>query len=146
MGVVVFDPTGFRARYPEFAAVSYSVLGMLFTEATGILNNGDASYVADLPTRAMLLNMLVAHIAKLGGLAAGDNGQPGLVGRIQSASQGSVSVSTGAYGGTPNASLAYLSQTPYGAAYYQQVAKYRAPRTIPGRSCSPSAGWPWLIR
>lgn len=91
MGVVIFDPSAFKLRYPEFSSVDDVLLQQYFTQATIYLDNTDSSRVSDLAVRSMLLNMLVAHIACL---YSGANGQSpsGLVGRIDSASEGSVSV------------------------------------------------------
>ncbi|EEZ74634.1 hypothetical protein NEILACOT_05350 [Neisseria lactamica ATCC 23970] len=76
--------------------------------------------------REMLLFLLVRHFAALAERAA----QGGLVGRIASASEGSVSVSAdmGAAGGN----AAWYLQTPYGATYWQLTAKYRRFRYVQG--------------
>lgn len=133
MAIVVFDVAAFRERYPEFDAVSETLLNAYFTEATIYLDNTDRSLVADVAVRAVFLNMLVAHIAALN---SGVNGEKasGLVGRVASASEGSVSVSTDA--GPSSASSWWYLQTPYGAAYWQATAPYRTVRYVPG--CSPS--------
>ena len=65
MGVVIFDPAAFKLRYPEFSSVDDALLQQYFTQATIYLDNTDFSRVSDLAVRAMLLNMLVAHIAFL---------------------------------------------------------------------------------
>ena len=85
MAIVVFDVAAFRERYPEFDAVSETLLNAYFTEATIYLNNTDSSPVKDISIRALFLNMLVAHIAALN---SGVNGEKasGLVGRKRSAS------------------------------------------------------------
>lgn len=87
MAIVVFDVAAFRERYPEFDAVSNTLLNAYFTEATIYLNNTDSSPVKDISIRALFLNMLVAHIAALN---SGVNGEKasGLVGRVASASEG----------------------------------------------------------
>ncbi len=131
MAVVVFDPVGFVARYPEFATCPALTLTAYFSEATLYLNNTDASPVADPVIRAMLLNMLVAHIAALN---FGVNGQPpaGIVGRVNQASEGSVSVSA-EMGPASNTSAWYM-QTKYGASYWQATAGYRTFSYRPGAS------------
>ena len=63
MTVVVFDATAFKARYPEFAAVANATLAACFTEAGLYLSNADNSPVRNLTRRAILLNMLTAHVA-----------------------------------------------------------------------------------
>ena len=63
VAVVVFDPVAFKSRYPEFAAIGNSTLTAYFTEAGFYLSNTDTSPVQDVVRRAVLLNMLTAHIA-----------------------------------------------------------------------------------
>jgi hypothetical protein len=131
MGIVVFDVASFRVRYPEFATVSDELLGAYFDEATIYLNNTEYSPVTDLTKRALLLNMLVAHVAALN---AGVNGQAAspLVGRVNSATEGSVSVTTDM--GAVSGSAAWFMQTKYGAAYWQATVNLRSFRYVPGRS------------
>lgn len=133
MAIVVFDIAAFRERYPEFASVSDSLLNAYFVEATVYLNNTDCSPVKNVAVRAVYLNMLVAHLAALN---SGVNGEKpsGLVGRVASASEGSVSVSLGDVPSN-SASWWYL-QTPYGAAYWQATAPYRQAIYVPGGSPS----------
>jgi len=133
MAIVVFDIAAFRERYPEFDSVSNSLLNAYFIEATVYLNNTECSPVRDPAIRAVYLNMLVAHLATLN---SGVNGEKpsGLVGRVASASEGSVSVSMGEVPSS-SASWWYL-QTPYGAAYWQATASYRQALYVPGASPS----------
>lgn len=94
-----------------FAAASNDLLQARFNQAATLyLDNTDASLIADLKEREQLLFLLVAHLCALRGE---DNG---LVGRITSASEGSVSVSVDS-SGSNDASWWYL-QTPYGADYW----------------------------
>lgn len=124
MPSVVFDPLGFVARYPEFTAVTSPVLGMYFSEATMYLDNTDTSRVSDLGQRAVLLSMLTAHVAALNGSGASGNGAPGMVGRINSASEGSVSASAD-YAQATNGTMAWYQQTQYGVAFWAASARYR---------------------
>ena len=133
MAIVVFDINAFRERYPEFDTVSDTLLNAYFVEATVYLDNTDCSPVTDVNVRAVYLNMLVAHIAALNSGVGGQK-PSGLVGRVASASEGSVSVSTGEVPVSPS-SWGYL-QTPYGAAYWQATAAYRTVRYVPGASPS----------
>lgn len=133
MAIVVFDITAFRERYPEFATVSDTLLNAYFVEATVYLDNSDCSPVQDASVRAVYLNMLVAHIAALNSGVGGQK-PSGLVGRISSASEGSVSVSTGDVP-VSQASWWYL-QTPYGASYWNATAQYRTFQYVPGSSPS----------
>ncbi|WP_048996419.1 DUF4054 domain-containing protein [Burkholderia multivorans] len=121
MGTVTFDYAGWLARYPEFSSVTQATANAYFEEATLYLDNTDASPVTDLPTRSMLLGMLTAHIAALNSGINGQTASP-LVGRINSATEGSVSVSTEYQ--VPG-SAQWYAQTKYGAAYWAATARYR---------------------
>ena len=136
MPSVVFDPSAFQARYPEFATLSAMTLGLYFAEATIYLDNTDCSRVTDLGQRAVMLNAIVAHIAALA------DPNRALVGRISTATEGSVSVSADM--GPPSGSAAWFQQTKYGAAYWQMTAAYRTAHYIPGRSHAASYGRRWL--
>lgn len=130
MGIVAFDPVRFKARYPEFSTVSDLVLEDYFVEATLYLNNTDTSRVQDVAQRALLLNMIVAHVAALN---SGVNGAAAssLVGRMSSATEGSVSVST-EFAAPANGTEAWFYQTKYGVAYWAATARYRTAVYIPG--------------
>lgn len=133
MAIVAFDIAAFRERYPELSSVSDSLLNAYFVEATVYLNNTDTSPVTDIAVRAVYLNMLVAHIAALNS-GVGGQAASGLVGRVTSASEGSVSVSVDA--GPSSASSWWYLQTPYGAQYWQATAPFRTIRYLPGGSPS----------
>lgn len=129
MPSVAFDPVAFVARYPEFSAVSTATLSAFFVEATLQLDNTDSSIVTDLAMRAVLLNMLVAHIAALSGAANGGTGANALVGTTSSATEGSVSIGVN----TPtahNGTQAYFYQTQYGLAYWTASARFRSFRYV----------------
>ena len=130
MSQVVFSLTAFNARYPEFNAVSNAaLLGACFTEATLYLSNADNSPVQDLTRRGLLLNMLTAHIAYMGGALSAD-GQPLPVGRVSSATEGSV---TAQLEYAPPGTQAWFVQTGYGAAFWQATQSLRGFRYIPNR-------------
>ncbi|BDS20752.1 hypothetical protein KAM546c_20130 [Enterobacter roggenkampii] len=133
MGVVVFDPEAFKLVYPEYSSISDTLLQYYFTRATIYLDNTENSRVSDLAVRAMLLNMLVAHIAYL---YSGVNGQSPsqLVGRIDSASEGSVSVHADMPGA--NANSAWYMQSKHGADYWNITAPFRTFQYISGHSPS----------
>ena len=123
MAAVIFDLPAFRARYPEFSGVGDGLIAACFSEATLYCINDDTSVVTDVSIRAMLLNMLTAHICALNfgvnGHAASD-----IVGRISDASEGSVRVSS-EYA-VPAGSRVWFDQTKYGAAYWQASSRFRA--------------------
>jgi hypothetical protein len=120
MGAVVFDAAAFKVRYPVFSSVADATLQACFDESTLYLTNDD-SVVVDETRRAILLNMLTAHIATLGGVLTAD-GSPLPVGRVSSATEGSVSASL-EYA-TPG-SQAWFVQTQYGAAFWQATSSLR---------------------
>lgn len=138
--VATFDYSAWKVRYPEFQTVPASLAAAYFTEAGLYLNNAGAGPVDDIPTQQMLLNMLVAHIAKLNAVI--ENSQsPDLVGRINNASEGAVSV--GAELLLNPGSSQWFAQTKYGIAFWQATARFRQMRYIPGNSRFVN---PWLRR
>jgi hypothetical protein len=118
--VVVFDPNKFREIYPNFSSFTDAQLQNFFYEAEMLFNNTDKSCIKDLNRREALLFMIVAHLAQLQSQINDGNS---MVGRIASATEGSVSVSTD-YGTVGNSERWWL-QTPYGAKYWQFTAQYR---------------------
>lgn len=128
MTSVVFDPAAFKARYPEFAAVNNSLLQSCFAESCLYLSNADTSPVQDVARRAVLLNMLTAHIAFLGGALSAD-GQAKPVGRVSQGSEGSVSASFDFVPATPGTG-AWFNQTQYGAAFWQATSSLRSFRYV----------------
>ena len=125
MPAVVFDKARFQAAYPEVQA-SDAQFAMWFTQAESLLDNTDHSIVEKLEAREMLLFLLVRHFAALAERAA----QGGLVGRIASATEGSVSVSADM--GAVGSNAAWYLQPPYGATFWQLTAKYRRFRYVAG--------------
>jgi len=136
MAAVVFNPKLFRELYPMFSAMSDPLLEALFVQACMYLDNTDASLVMDLKEREQLLMLLLAHLCALRGYGEKDgaSGGSGLVGRITSASEGSVSVSVDS-SGSNDESWWYL-QTPWGAEYWQLTSPYRSMIYHPGSSPS----------
>lgn len=148
-GVVVFVPADFKTAYTAFATVADAALDLSFQLATLQLNNGCGSRVKDANRRELFLNLLVAHITAL---KDGSNGQPppGIVGRVDKATEGSVSVSAvmdtnGVYGKD------YYAQTQWGLLYWQATASFRQMVYIPAPpTCAdfngglgfPGAFWP----
>lgn len=125
MPAVVFDKARFQTAYPEVQATD-AQLEMWFAQAESLLDNTGRSIVKKPEEREMLLFLLVRHVAALTERAA----QGGLVGRIASAAEGSVSVSADMGAAIGNA--AWYLQTPYGATYWQLTAKYRRFRYVSG--------------
>lgn len=131
--VVVFDAAAFVLRYPAFAALNTAQPGVLqeyFDSATDFLNNTATSVVQDLTKRARFLNLITAHLATLDGILTprGQGSQAGRVGRLASASEGSVSSSFD--NGSQSANAAFWQQTQYGSTYWAVTAPYRSMRFV----------------
>lgn len=120
----VFVYSDFIAAYSAFAAAPpAATLEAYFALAGEVwLRNDGTGPVKTTVLQTQLLYMLTAHLASL---FSGPNGNnpSGLVGRIASATQGSVTVSA-EYESTMNS--AWFSQTPYGAAFWAATAGYRS--------------------
>ena len=126
MTAVVFNPAAFKARYPEFTAVADLSLTACFDEAELYLSNADNSPVQNLNRRAILLNMLTAHVAYIGGLLSADS-MPRPVGRLSQASEGSVSA---AFENLAPGSASWFQQSQYGAAVWQATTSLRGFRYV----------------
>lgn len=134
MPAVIFDPVAFKARYPEFNAVSNATLTAFFSnDAVLYLSNADCP-VQDPVRRLALFNMLVAHIAALAGVlnpAAAQGAINTPVGRTSNASEGTVSAQFAYEEGTGD----WYNQTQYGAAFWRASLPYRSARYRPRPYC-----------
>ncbi len=136
MAIVTLDIPKFRAVFPEFSDVTDVQLQFLFDEATDYLNNTEYSPVQEYGKRERLLYLLMTHLAYLRyGYGTGEDkvGGTGLVGRIASATEGSVtaSIELGAMpGGT-----AWYQLSPYGLAFWQATKFLRMAKYYPGMVC-----------
>lgn len=135
MAVVTFNYAAWAARYPELAgSIAAPTAQAFFDEATLYCDNTDSSPVEDATVRAVLLNMLTAHIAAMNGFVNGV-APSNLVGHISSASEGSVSVSVGEIFHAGSAQ--WYAQTRYGAAYWAATGRYRLLQWTPGDAFNP---------
>lgn len=154
---VTFNYSVFIQRYPQFANLTQPLLQAYFDEATVYLNNRVGCPVRTYSRLRTMLDLLTAHIAALnapqvagqpnnttaGGVA------PPLVGRISSATEGSVSVSTDLTGVPGGA--AWYAQTQYGLQYWTMTLPYRRARFVIGPATVPAGsplglgygGGPW---
>lgn len=131
MGVVVpFDYVGWTQTYPEFAYVPIEAAQNYFNIATSYHRNDGGGPVNNPTYQDMYLKMVMSHLAQL--LAADNAGQPAsqIVGRINSAGEGSVNVGSEMTG--PEAAQ-FWYQTKYGAMYWQATRQYRTMRYTRGR-------------
>lgn len=135
MTAVVFDYSEWAAAYPlEAAYTTQPVAENYFLIATGLLDNTDGSPVPYDPAatppvliRKNALYLLVSHIAVLNSPARASTG---LVGRISSASEGSVSVQTSL--NVKSGTAEYYAQTPWGLLFWQMTSAYRRGFYAPG--------------
>lgn len=125
--IVTFNYPQFQAQCPAFAYVNETTAQTYFNVVGNsyIANNG-RGVVGDAAQKLVLMNWLVAHLLQL--FTPDANGSPPstLVGRISSAGEGSVNVST-EYQPMTQAAAWYL-QTPYGAAYWEAMKPFRSMR------------------
>lgn len=130
-GVVVFNYSVWALRYPELASsVPQPLAQEFFNEAQLYCDNTSCSIICNLTQRATLLNMMTAHIAALNAPIGGQAASP-LVGRISSASEGTVSVQT--QNDYPAGSVQWYQQTKYGSAFWAATTQFRSMRYVPGR-------------
>lgn len=147
LGIVQFDPAEFVAVWPEFAGLHNAQMQNAFNLATLLLNNSCGSLVQDASLRMSLLYMLTAHVAFLvygtNDGAGIINPPPGIVGRIASATEGSVTVAA-EYSSEVGQSMAFYIQSKYGAMFWEATAGYRTARYIPPPAFGPNGpGFPF---
>ena len=130
-GVVVFDLLKFRKLFPKISTTD-DQLDMFFVEACLLCNNTENSNIRNLQEREILLFLLTAHIATL--QMRIDSGNDS-VGRITSASEGSVSVALD--NGQTTHSEKWYQQTAYGARYWVLTKRYRSLFYIYGHAPMP---------
>lgn len=136
-GVVVFVAADFKAAYPEFATVADAMLTRNFGFAQIILSNSCRSIIPDAVTRETFLYLLTAHITAL---FNGVNGLPpaGIVGRVNTATQGTVSVGADF---PANPDEAWFIQTQWGAMFWQLTVPFRTAHYIPPQNMYGVGPW-----
>jgi hypothetical protein len=134
MAVVAFNYGLWAVRYPELSSyVPQPLAQAFFNEAQLYCDNTATSPIKDDSpggVRATFLNMITAHIAALNAPIGGQPASP-LVGRINSATEGSVSAQAQYADQTPG-SMAWFVQTKYGAAFWEASAGYRTMKYVTG--------------
>ena len=118
---------GFATTVDANQAQSY------FDIATTIHRNDGGGPVDDATQQLNLLNMLVGHLAALFAPQTPGGTPTNIVGRISSASQGSVSVQA-AYSNNVTEQMAFFIQTKFGALYWTATAPFRTMRYVPNRN------------
>lgn len=128
--VATWDYASFQTTFPAFAtAPTEATLQSYFNMASIWIRNDGTGPVRDPALQQQLMFLLTAHLAQIFNGPDG-TGSSGIVGRISSATEGSVTVTTEMESSLSNA---WFMQTPYGAAFWQATAAYRTfARYIPG--------------
>ena len=150
--VIPYDDADFKALFPEFAQCTpqqgqawFAQASMMCANAASnpLVREGGGSYWM----LQQALYLLTAHIGYLAaprdanGNPTGQQGAgspPQIVGRVTSASQGSVSVSSEMQASSGGYSQAYFMQTQYGARYWEMTKSIRTfqyfatPTIVPG--------------
>lgn len=129
MAEVELDYSAWVLQFPAFNTLTPEVVQSYWDLAGLYIANCGCGGIAN-PPRAALLNLMTAHLAQIFS-GSGGSGPSGLVGRIDAATEGSVSVHTASMGEV-SPSAAWYQQTPYGAALWQALGPYRTARYIPG--------------
>jgi hypothetical protein len=138
MGQVPFDYSAWVLRFPGLSGVKEPLATLYAAEAELFLNNSPSSVVQNLTVRALLLQLITAHLATLYSGENGEDPSP-IVGTVNQASEGSVSIAAKLEGDRGN--RAFWSQTKPGLEYWQATMRYRSatyrtpmrPGYIPGQ-------------
>jgi hypothetical protein len=129
MGVVAtFDYGSWSAQYPDLVPTVSSAQAQAYWNIAVLYHRNDGGGpISDVTMQQTLLNMVTAHIAMLRSSDSQGNPPPTLVGRIASASEGSVSASTD-YPVSPSG--AWFNQTQPGAMYWELTSSFRSFRYV----------------
>jgi len=135
MGVIVaFNYAQWVGTFPEFAATMNQLQAQsYFGIATTIHRNDGGGPVNNSDQQLNLLNLVTAHIAKLFAPPAPGQSPSGIVGRIASATEGSVAVQA-AYSNNVSEQMAFFIQTQYGALYWTATSPFRTARYVPNKN------------
>ncbi len=116
----VFDLPLWRVRFPVFSGVPDELVQAIRLEVPLYFNPENVPADQQTP----LYNLALAHLVSLSAPIAGSAASQGLVGRVTTASEGSVSVSLDA-GPATSATQAFWLQTTYGQLFWTMTAQYR---------------------
>ena len=147
-GAVQFDWAQFQALFPQLVGtggVTDPIAEMFFGVAEQLFDNTAASLMPDPTKRLLCLNYATAHVASLSGYpllagASSPSGPSGAVGRVSSATEGTVSIQTDY--GPMRENEAWWLQTQYGAFFWQLTRALRTARYVaaPPRYFGPAYG------
>lgn len=134
--VVTFSYANWVASFPEMAGCSPAQGQAFFDRADSFFANSicNPAVVLGATRFARMLYLLTSHLAFLNAPRGADGlpaqsgiPAPSVVGRINSASEGSVSIGA-EWSGSGSPSEAWFLQTRYGAEYWQATSQFRTMR------------------
>lgn len=135
MTAPTFDFAAWQAMFPQFAAMPEAVAQGYFDVAFEMFGSTPCAQCFAQPSdgsQSTPLSYLTAHIATLMGTNAAGQPNTPLVGRVNTATQGSVSV--GAEMPNQPHGAAWYQQTQAGAMFWVLTAKCRQAQYAPARS------------
>lgn len=132
--IAQLDPTEWLKKYPMYDNLTIEQVEDLLIAATDFLENTVCSVIRDVEKRKRLIYLVAAHLAYLLYQDKnGNGGSSGLVGRLSSATEGSVSV--GATMANAPFSAEFFLQSPFGFAFWQATMVYRMGLYTPRARC-----------
>lgn len=145
---VTFDYATWILRFPVFAAIPQALAQLYFDEAGILCANNTCNPYYCIGQLSILLNLLTAHIAWLNA-PRDQNGNPAatgapasaIVGRISSASEGSVSVSS--ENQYPTGTPQWYQQSQYGSEYWVLTSNSRTMRYAAQPTFVPNSIYPY---
>jgi hypothetical protein len=149
MGVVVqYDYAAWQNQFPALASVASNVVQSYWIMAEAFHANDGGGPIQTASLQTVLMNLMAAHLLVLfNSMIVNPDGSinSGLVGRISSTSEGSVSVST--ENQYPPGTDQWYQQTQFGSAYWAATSQFRrmSYRAPPRRRFNPplvGPGWP----
>lgn len=133
-GAVLFDYMAWTTAFPIFQDLSQDTAEMYWRLAGNYLNNTARSACTDPQERSDILSLITAHIAQIFASNAASSGDvaggPQLSGRLQSVTQGSVSLSVAPLGDGTRAWEAWFNQTTYGSVVWGLLQRYLLARAM----------------
>lgn len=149
---ITFVYSNWIAEFPLFANVNSTLATSYFNRACTLFANDTCNPAFAAGILQQCLYLATAHVAWLSAPRDGNgipasSGQapPSLVGRINSASEGSVNVGV-ELNSSGSPSEAYWTQTPYGFEFWQATAQFRTMRYSPQPTFVPTSIFPFVPR
>ena len=132
-GPVSFVYDDWTSMFPSMSAINSTDATTYFNLATNYVANDGTSVIQNPTMLTDVLYLTTAHLAYIFAMrtngiptSGGTEPPPPIVGRINNATEGSVSVATDM--GTQPAAAGWWNQTPFGAAAWMKLAAFRTMR------------------